>query len=236
MTKYLLNFLNKNKAVLFLFLCVIISVFFILTLSSCSSTTDFGSQVGINKDQLTNILQSQATDIIRQTREEFNNLNRTISDLKAKNVELEQSLKNVNQLNAKFETKLDTSYTNQFNKFEELTTSLKTIKESADKLNDYNVHMNTNLANIHSKTEKLPGAVEDIKSIVKLYDNSKNRGIIGEYQLKSILENIFGTGGEIVKEQYMLPEQSSDGKKLIIDFYLNLSQSVLIDAKFPKDN
>jgi DNA recombination protein RmuC len=114
-------------------------------------------------------------------------------------------------------------------------TSLSEKIEVMDKfqkdLNKFNSEIKTNLDNLNNSTKNIPSISTEIKGISDIYKHAKNRGNFGEFQLKVILDDIFGRDNDLVQEQYRLKNGG------IVDFAVTIGNYLVpIDSKFPLDN
>lgn len=80
------------------------------------------------------------------------------------------------------------------------------------------------------KTNKNVGDIaSELKSLQSVLQNPKQRGVIGEYYLKQILENVLPAG--TFELQYKL------GEGLVVDAVIKLDDKLLpLDSKFPLEN
>jgi DNA recombination protein RmuC len=112
-----------------------------------------------------------------------------------------------------------------------LSEKIETMDKFQKDLNKFNTEIKTNLDNLHNSTKNIPSISSELKGISDIYKHAKNRGNFGEFQLKVILDDIFGNNKELVQEQYRLDDKS------IVDFVVNIGNHVVpIDSKFPLDN
>lgn len=87
------------------------------------------------------------------------------------------------------------------------------------------------LKNIENNSEKINDVQNRITSLSNIFLKNKQRGIIGEFTLETILKDEFGESS-CLKKEFTLP---SKGR---IDFYIQLydSKGIGIDSKFPIDH
>jgi DNA recombination protein RmuC len=112
-----------------------------------------------------------------------------------------------------------------------LSEKIETMDQFQKDLNKYNNEIKVNLENIHNTTKNIPSISSEIKGISDIYKHNKNRGNIGEIQLKVILEDIFGKNADFVKPQHIFKTGG------IVDYLIKIDeQFVPIDSKFPLDN
>jgi DNA recombination protein RmuC len=112
-----------------------------------------------------------------------------------------------------------------------LSEKIETLDKYQKDLNKYNNEIKVNLENIHKTTQNIPTISNEIKGISDIYKHNKNRGNIGEIQLKVILDDIFGKNTDFVQSQHAF----KDGT--IVDYLIKIGDHfVPIDSKFPLDN
>jgi DNA recombination protein RmuC len=142
--------------------------------------------------------------------------------------------------NAKFEEKFNqladshkelVSTTHQSkNESVKLSEKIDGMSKMSQEMNNFQGQIQGQLEKLHQTTTTLPETAQNIRDIYKLYDNSKNRGTLGEIHLETILNNVFGKNKNLIKPQYHLENGN------IIDFCIEAEKPIFIDAKFPKDN
>lgn len=112
-----------------------------------------------------------------------------------------------------------------------LSEKIETMDKFQKDLNRFNTEIKANLDTLQITTKSIPSISAELKGIADIYTNSKNRGNFGEFQLKTLLDDIFGINNTYVSTQHRF----SDGG--IVDFMLNMGGHYIpIDVKFPLDN
>jgi DNA recombination protein RmuC len=112
-----------------------------------------------------------------------------------------------------------------------LSEKIETMDKFQKDLNRFNAEIKTNLDTLQTTTKSIPSISAELKGIADIYTNSKNRGNFGEFQLKTLLDDIFGVNNTYVSAQHRF----KDGG--IVDFMLNMGGHYIpIDVKFPLDN
>lgn len=139
---------------------------------------------------------------LEDLKKQFSEINKTLNDSKV------ESVKSITELNQRVEN---------MDKFQR-------------DLNKFNSDIKTNLDNIHNVAKSIPSISVELKDIADIYKHAKKRGNFGEFQLRTILNDIFGINNNLVKEQYQL-------KNGVVDFAININDNIVpIDSKFPLDN
>lgn len=112
-----------------------------------------------------------------------------------------------------------------------LSEKITTMDKFQKDLNQFNNEIKVNLEALHTTTQNIPSISSELKGIADIYKHAKNRGNFGEFQLKVILEDIFGLDSNLVKQQYHLPNGG------VVDYVVIFGEyTVPIDSKFPLDN
>jgi DNA recombination protein RmuC len=112
----------------------------------------------------------------------------------------------------------------------ELNQRVEGMDKFQRELNKFNQEIKTNLDNINSAAKNIPSISVELKDIADIYKHAKKRGNFGEFQLRTILNDIFGVNSNLVKEQHQL----RDG---VVDFAIQINENIVpIDSKFPLDN
>lgn len=91
---------------------------------------------------------------------------------------------------------------------------------------------------VHQGLGDMQGLAKDVGSLNKTMNNVKSRGILGEYQLQNLLEDL------LTNEQYQKNVKTKEGSGAIVEFAIkmpggnNLEKSLWlpIDSKFPKED
>lgn len=74
-----------------------------------------------------------------------------------------------------------------------------------------------------------------LKNLQNILKNPKQRGVLGEYWLETLLKNVLPI--ESYKMQYLIGDDSATGQKLIADAVIFVNQEIIpIDAKFSLEN
>ena len=191
---------------------------------------------------------------IVQLKNQNNNLKESLEKYKDQNLKQSYELKNeIN--NELLETKIHI-----FDNLIKFNDNLsRNLKEDFNNLNETTVerlinienHMNQSLINNYNQTQKiivsmtermtkidetqksLKDLSSDILSLQGILQDKKVRGIFGEIELYSLLENVFGPNNERFKKQYKLSNGNIADAVIIANEPLN---NIVIDSKFPLEN
>lgn len=107
--------------------------------------------------------------------------------------------------------------------------AISDVKRIQDEMKSFEISLKTNIENIGQNVCKVPSAVDEIKKVSSLFDNTKQRGNIGEIHLEMIISSILPK--EMYKMQPTLPNNLKPDCIITIN-----EEEYYIDAKFPKDN
>ncbi|MFT7645264.1 MAG: DNA recombination protein RmuC [Candidatus Paceibacteria bacterium] len=108
---------------------------------------------------------------------------------------------------------------------------IKFIQESVgEKL----LNVQKNVSEVGESSKQVFAVADQLKELQNILKNPKQRGILGEYYLETVLQNVLPP--ESYKMQYALGE-TEDGKKLIPDAVVFVKNKVIpIDSKFSLEN
>ena len=131
----------------------------------------------------------------------------------------------------------------------ELSRTISLMQESVgDKLERSNVAMQTSVQRQLSESAKLVGDVtqrltkldetnrrvvdvaEELKTLQNVLQNPKQRGVFGEYYLKSVLDNI------LPPKNYQMQYKFADGQIADAVVFLDNKQILAVDSKFSLEN
>ncbi|MEN9558443.1 MAG: hypothetical protein RL141_812 [Candidatus Parcubacteria bacterium] len=94
----------------------------------------------------------------------------------------------------------------------------------------------TKLSQLDETNRKIVDFATQLKSLENILKNPKQRGILGEYFLQTILENTL-PGAAHFKMQYRFAEKDERGAEKIVDAAIFVRDKVIpVDAKFSVDN
>lgn len=101
-------------------------------------------------------------------------------------------------------------------------------------LEHYKDSSNT-IKGVTEELTKVVGITEQLQGLEHILKNPKQRGILGEYHLETLLKNTFHPNQ--YKMQYSLGIDDSTGKELVVDAVLFTKEGIVpIDAKFSLEN
>lgn len=109
----------------------------------------------------------------------------------------------------------------------------KNVSENFEKTNETFTNIRERIAKIDEAQKSIQSVETSIDSFKEILENKKLRGNFGEFQLESILTDVFGQKQEI----YSIQQKMSNGN--IADVLLHLPDplgKIVIDSKFPLDN
>ena len=92
-----------------------------------------------------------------------------------------------------------------------------------------------NLTELKESNKQVLGITDELKTLQNVLQNPKQRGVLGEYHLHSVLENVLPP--ERFKLQYKIGKDD-DGKDLICDAVVVLDKGIMlpVDSKFSLEN
>lgn len=136
-------------------------------------------------------------------------LQQNLNHLSDNVVKLQDSLK------TQIDTKLDKSQASMTRQLESSAKLVKDVTERLTKLDDTN--------------KRVVDVAEELKQLQSVLQNPKQRGVLGEFYLEQILQNVLPPGS------YSLQHKISDGN--VVDAVIHLDGKVLpIDSKFSLEN
>ncbi len=127
----------------------------------------------------------------------------------------------LNELNRTLDKKLhETAEATKF-QFGESTKIIKDVTERLAKLDETN--------------RQVVGFADQLQSLQDILKNPKQRGILGEYYLETLLKNVLPPG--TYQMQYPLGKDEKTGKDLIVDAVVFVKDKIIpIDSKFSLEN
>jgi len=92
-----------------------------------------------------------------------------------------------------------------------------------------------NLTELKESNKQVMGITDELRTLQNVLQNPKQRGVLGEYHLRSVLENVLPP--ERFKLQYKIGKDD-DGKDLICDAVVLLDKGIMlpVDSKFSLEN
>lgn len=163
----------------------------------------FGVVIFVLNNKLETVNNDQATNLLKT---DLDTLNRGVN-------ELQKSLgDNINEKLNKSQSELNTSIQRQF------AQSAKIIADVTQRL-----------TKLDETNKRVVDVADELKSLQQVLQNPKQRGVLGEFYLKQILENLLPPG--TFELQYRM------GEGMIVDAIIHLDDKILpIDSKFSLEN
>jgi DNA recombination protein RmuC len=91
------------------------------------------------------------------------------------------------------------------------------------------------LTKLDETNKQVVSFTDQLQSLQNILKNPKQRGILGEYYLETLLKNVMPPGS--YQMQYELPSRSNDGGKVIADAVVFVKDKIIpIDSKFSLEN
>jgi len=149
----------------------------------------------------------------------------------------------INELRRDIQTSTDRQRTEISGKMENLQNELtKNLTQSATTLQKHFSHTSTIIRDVTERLTKLDDTntqvlkfSEQLQSLENILKNPKQRGILGEYWLETLLDQVLQPTQ--YKMQYDLGTDEKNGQKLIPDAVIFIKEIIIpIDAKFSLEN
>jgi DNA recombination protein RmuC len=157
--------------------------------------------------------------------------NRKLEEIGVQNEKLQSQIDLMQKTYSDLNKSIGDNGKGSIEKLATLSEKIETMDKFQKDLNRFNTEIKTNLDTLQTTTKSIPSISAELKGIADIYTNSKNRGNFGEFQLKTLLDDIFGTNNTYVSVQHHFENGG------IVDFMLNMGgHYVPIDVKFPLDN
>ena len=126
----------------------------------------------------------------------------------------------LSELNKTLDARLHQSSQAMQQQFSQSATIIRDVTERLTKLDETN--------------KQVVGFADQLKSLQDILKNPKQRGVVGEYYLETLLKNVMPPGS--YQMQYDLGEDDN-GKKLIVDAVVKVKDKIIpIDSKFSLEN
>lgn len=160
-------------------------------------------------DKIISILQNQITELVRKQDETTKELNLR---LKEQNESINKQL-----------TQSQNSVVQQF------AISQKNLKETSDSANKIIKEVTEKLTKLDETNKQVMNFAGQLQSLEKILKNPKQRGVLGEYFLETVLKNVLGP------TSYKMQYKFKNGE--IVDSVIFVKNQVIpIDAKFSLEN
>ncbi len=91
------------------------------------------------------------------------------------------------------------------------------------------------LTKVVESTKQVVSVTDELKNLQDILKNPKQRGVLGEYYLETVLKNVLPPGS--FQMQYALGRDEETGKDLIVDAVVKTKDGIIpVDSKFSLDN
>lgn len=123
---------------------------------------------------------------------------------------------------------MQTAVADRLDKSQELmqTSMQKQLGESARLVSE----VSQRLAKLDETNRRVVDVTAELKTLQNVLQNPKQRGVFGEYYLKSVLENVLPPG------QYQMQYKFNDGEIVDAAIFLEKGQILPVDSKFSLEN
>lgn len=153
-------------------------------------------------------------------------LNRRLSELRNTNAvdflktDVTELSRNINELRQSVGDKLERSSLSM------QTSVQKQLSESSKLVAD----VTQRLTKLDETNRRVVDVADELKTLQNVLQNPKQRGVLGEYYLQSVLENVLAPG------QFAMQHKFVDGEIVDAVVYLEKGQILPIDSKFSLEN
>lgn len=194
-----------------------------------------------NRTELTIALKSFEEQFIANVKD-FNELQRQkFNDLLTKQEQLKNEMENrMEKIREAVERRLQSIQEDNGKKLEEMRVTVDEKLQSTleQRFNDSFTMISERLELVHKGLGEMQTLAVSVGDIKKVMTNVKSRGIMGEYQLANILEDL------LTNEQYGKNVKTKAGSGAIVEFAIKLPNNndlertlwLPIDSKFPKED
>ncbi len=91
------------------------------------------------------------------------------------------------------------------------------------------------IALVGESNKQVVNVADQLRSLQDILKNPKQRGVLGEYYLETVLKNVFAPGD--YQMQYPLGKDEATGKDIVVDAVLKTRDGIIpIDSKFSLEN
>lgn len=146
---------------------------------------------------------------------------------------IKQDLLHLSESVDKLKDHMNTQLNDRFDKNQELMRSsiMQQFKESSKIIAD----VNNRLTTLDETNKRVVSVADELKTLQNVLQNPKQRGVLGEYHLQSVLENVLPP--DRFKLQFKIGK-GDDGKDLICDavVILDKGKMLAVDSKFSLEN
>jgi DNA recombination protein RmuC len=204
-------------------------------------TEQFSSSAKDNREELTTSLKS-FEEAFTKSIKDFNEFQRNkFNDLLLKQEQLKTDTENkLDRIRETVEQKLKILQEENSKKLEEMRVTVDEKLQSTleKRFNDSFTLISERLELVHKGLGEMQTLAISVGDIKKVMTNVKSRGIMGEYQLASLLEDL------LTNEQYEKNVKTKIGSNDVVEFAIKLPNNnnvdktlwLPIDSKFPKED
>ncbi len=164
----------------------------------------FGAVIFILNQKLSNQGNDQATSLLKT---DLDNLNKGVGELK------ESLQENINQKLAQNQAQMTENIQKQFSQ------SAKIIADVTQRL-----------TKLDETNKRVVDVADELKTLQNVLQNPKQRGVVGEYYLQSVLENVMPPG------KFQMQYKFEDGETVDAVIFLQDQKILPIDSKFSLEN
>ncbi len=185
-------------------------------------------------DKLSNITEQRQKDFNEMLRQKFNDLSTKQEELKA------DTANKLDKIRETVEAKLQHLQMENSKKLDEMRNTVdEKLQSTLEKRFSESFNLiSERLEQVQKGLGEMQGLVTNVGDLKKLMSNVKSRGVLGEYQLANILEDL------LTNEQYEKNVKTKTGSGAIVEFAIkmphghNLEKTLWlpIDSKFPKED
>lgn len=164
----------------------------------------FAAVILVLNQKLGGLKNDQATQLLKT---DLDNLNKGVGELK------DSLHENINEKLQQSQSQLNTSIQKQFD---------QTAKIIAD--------VTGRLTKLDETNKRVVDVADELKMLQNVLQNPKQRGVVGEYYLQSVLENVMPPGG------FQMQYKFADGEIVDAALFLDKDKILPVDSKFSLEN
>jgi DNA recombination protein RmuC len=157
------------------------------------------------------LMQQQLQELSRNMREQMSESNKIVQQ--GSQTQFQESKELMRQINR------------------DVNEQIRTIQES---VNAKLLHVEKNVAAVGESSKQVFAVADQLRELQNILKNPKQRGILGEYYLETVLQNVLPP--ESFKMQYVVGVDA-EGKELIVDAAVFVKNKIIpVDSKFSLEN
>ncbi|MBP7807400.1 DNA recombination protein RmuC [Candidatus Saccharibacteria bacterium] len=164
----------------------------------------FAAVIVVLNQKLGGLKNDQATQLLKT---DLDNLNKGVGELK------DSLHENINEKLQQSQSQLNTSIQKQFD---------QTAKIIAD--------VTGRLTKLDETNKRVVDVADELKMLQNVLQNPKQRGVVGEYYLQTVLENVMPPGG------FQMQYKFADGEIVDAALFLDKDKILPVDSKFSLEN